>query len=324
MSGRTWVGWTWMGWGLAGFAATSAALWADAADPAPRAAVPPAVARAARLMALDGARPARLVTPMRGVRQQPFAGRTLWVIDGGKMDDASLCGTGGCDLQFWLSRPDGGPVRILDRRVLSHAIDGATTPQPVVRVDQHGSLCGEPGNAECAVAYRWAPGAADAGGRLVVEPVGGRGVLAGPLLAAVAPEPRRVPAAVGAALSDLRGECRRRGGRAEVVADELPDLDGDGRAEWATGGEALFCTRGDRVIERPCGAAPCPVTIFATAGGTVRRAFRATGIVYLLSYEASGVRLLVAPRAEPGERPATASARALRFAPGGGPARPAP
>lgn len=257
--------------------------------------VPATVAAAARAIALAGARPASLTTPMRGVRRERFAGGWMWVIDGGRMGDSSLCGTGGCDVQFWLRRPDGRYARSFDQRVLRYTLAGRTSPAPLLHVEYHGSHCGQPGNAECPMQYRWSRNSDGSSGRFMVRPAGGQGILPGPLLAAVPPDPARIPEPVAAAQAMLTDQCRALGGRYAANPGELPDLDGDGRADWVTGGEAYACVRGDDVIERACAGAACPMTIFATNGG-VRPVYAVTGKRYLVSWQASGTRLLIAPQ----------------------------
>lgn len=132
---------------------------------ADRTAIPAPVAAAARAIARDSARPPSLRRPMLGVRRERFAAGWVWIVDGGRMDDSSLCGTGGCIVQLWIARARGGVVRRFNDRVIHYEIAGRTSRQPVLRTEYHGSHCGGSGNMPCVVTYRWTPDAARPPGR---------------------------------------------------------------------------------------------------------------------------------------------------------------
>ncbi len=134
-----------------------APVLALAAIPAAGPVVPPQVAAAARLVAADGARPPSLRRPLRGLRRERFARGWVWIVDSGRMDDPSLCGTGGCVVQLWMPRPGGGVVRRFAGRVVAYRIVGQGSPRPVLRTECHGSRCGGSGDMPCVVRHRWRP-----------------------------------------------------------------------------------------------------------------------------------------------------------------------
>lgn len=163
---------------------------------------------------------------------------TDWKVDFG--DQPGWCGTGGCRVELWLGRADGGVTPVWDAQVrefkLKRGKQGAT-----VDVDFHGSACGGAGVMACPRRYVWS--STD----LAFNPaVNARrdGFIAGlpvsPLDLTLTDAPKDVRDEARA-MADL---CRQAGGRMEgsdYGLTRLPDLNGDGIGEWAIGSEYADC-----------------------------------------------------------------------------------
>lgn len=165
---------------------------------------------------------------------------------------AGFCGTGGCLNQIYVSRPGGGHDLVFSRQVRQIVMTPATDDQNgILTLDLHGTACGGTGNMPCPVAYRWNEQARallpislpETSSRVPVLP------------SIVAPGSIPVPAAITASLSRYTALCRKERLPAPVVsADRVPDLDGDGRADWVTGSGALCGEEPTR--------APMPITVW--------------------------------------------------------------
>lgn len=85
-------------------------------------------------------------------------GRKDFVLDYGKFQcgDSTMyyCGTGGCLMQVFVSRPDGTAVKALDENV--RALKFAKVKRkPAMILELHGSACGKTGADRCAATRVW-------------------------------------------------------------------------------------------------------------------------------------------------------------------------
>lgn len=151
------------------------------------------------------------------------------------------CGTGGCRVELWLGRPDGGPTLVWDAGVRQFKLKPKKTGA-VVDVDFHGSACGGYGAMECPRRYVW-----DAAEGAFVQAVNARGdgFLAGLPIDALDQSAAAAPDVVRVQARRLISACEASGGHMtldDVGAGRVPDLNGDGRREWYVGGEYSECT----------------------------------------------------------------------------------
>jgi hypothetical protein len=162
-----------------------------------------------------------------------------WKVDfSGK---AGWCGTGGCRMELWLGKPDGGVTPVWDEGVREFKLRPRKTGA-VVDVDFHGSVCGGAGVMACPRRYVW-----DAAEAAFVEAVNakGNGFLAGLPVNALESTIDDAPASVRAQAQRLIAACLAVGGKLSlegIGAGRIPDLNGDGRREWYIGGEYGDCS----------------------------------------------------------------------------------
>ena len=151
------------------------------------------------------------------------------------------CGTGGCRMELWLGKADGGVTPVWDEGVRQFKLKPRKTGA-VVDVDFHGSVCGGAGVMPCPRRYVW-----DAAEGAFVEAVNakGDGFLAGLPVGALEVTLGEAPAQVRAEAQRLIAACLAVGGKLSmdgIGVGRIPDLNGDGRREWYVGSEYGDCS----------------------------------------------------------------------------------
>ena len=178
----------------------------------------------------------RLMVPARMFRQIDLNGDGFpdWVADFAKSGESGFCGTGGCRLVIYASKP-GGYASVFDEQVREFKLtprgDGMR-----LDIDVHGSFCGTFGASECPMSFRWEQPRA----RFIeVANVKGGTRLQSSVLASADPAK---PALVKTVEAEQAAACRQASGKlAEDGASgvTVPDLNGDGSRDWIV--SAPYC-----------------------------------------------------------------------------------
>ncbi len=162
-----------------------------------------------------------------------------WKVD--FQNEAGWCGTGGCRIELWLGRPQGGLTPVWEIGVREFRLKSGKTGA-TVDVDFHGSACGGAGVQPCPRRYVWD---ISEGAFLPALNKKGDGFLAGLPIAPVDLNIADAPEAVKTQANRLIAACEASGGKLQmdgVEAGRLPDLNGDGVREWYVGAEYPDCS----------------------------------------------------------------------------------
>ncbi|WP_295637905.1 hypothetical protein [Novosphingobium sp.] len=187
----------------------------------------------------DDERP-RLMVPARMFRQIDLNhdGIADWVADFTKSGESGFCGTGGCRLVIYTSKP-GGYATAFDEQVRQFKI---TSGREGMRLDldMHGSFCGTFGALACPMSFRWD----QPHGRFVeIANLQGGTRLQASVLAVADPLPPPIVTTVGAGLTQA---CIKLSGKTpddRPRAVTVPDLNGDEERDWVV--SAPLCPAGD-------------------------------------------------------------------------------
>lgn len=167
-------------------------------------------------------------------------GRDDWRADYERAEwAAGWCGTGGCLQQLWVGAPGGRWVLAMDTNsgpIRTRVVDG----EHRLEVSVHGSRCGGAGADDCRHGYAWDRRLQ----RLVERPnfTGGTRIVEGgaALIDETAPRP------VARAALTLRCAREDDGGEPQTVS--IPDVNGDGRRDWAVWSGYACPAGSERVI----------------------------------------------------------------------------
>lgn len=156
---------------------------------------------------------------------------------------ANWCGTGGCRLELWLGRSDGGVTPVWGIGVREFKLRPPKAGAPAtLDVDVHGSACGGAGVMPCPRRYVWSATEA-----AFVQAVNAKG---DGFLAGLPIDPRdltwnEAPEVAKAAARRLIEACKASGGALTLEGVGLgrtPDLNGDGIREWYVGSSYPDCS----------------------------------------------------------------------------------
>lgn len=172
-----------------------------------------------------------------------------------------VCGTGGCQQQVYVSRPDGSYALVFDtqaREFKTRKVAG----RMVIDVDFHGSVCGGFGVEPCPRRFGWS--AAD---QALVELPNAKGDtrLRG-LARVIGVSLDEVPAPAAAYVAERVKVCTDAGGSnptPEDMLDRTPDLDGDGKRDFAVQPDLSSCGFND---EGEHDFVSAPVRIYSADG----------------------------------------------------------
>jgi hypothetical protein len=156
---------------------------------------------------------------------------------------ASFCGTGGCNIEIWAGRPDGGFDKVMDTLVREFALKGPKAAR-YIDVDFHGSVCGSYGATACPRRYGW-----DQASFSLQPRVNGNGesILVGGPAALVEPDIASLPPGVLREIERREAVCKSAGAAFAVDSASvlrIPDVNGDRVADWVVGNYGR-CDYGD-------------------------------------------------------------------------------
>ena len=199
-------------------------------SPAAASPKPPAAVLAATLADLsDGDGQGEAPKPLPGMFRSAdisHDGVPDWVVD--FSGDNSFCGSGGCRLVLYVSRPDGGHKVVFDELQRGYRLT-TRRGRATLDVGIYGGFCGQAGNFDCRRRFGWDEGSS----RLVEQPnAKGEHVLSGPIFQTEEPE---LPSRARAADARL---CEVGGILPDTDVASVPDLDGDGERDLVLQGEA--------------------------------------------------------------------------------------
>lgn len=187
-------------------------------------------------------------------------GKPDWRVDYANAKNPSLfCGTGGCEQQIFISRPDGSYALVFERLVRQFKVS-TVKGERVLDVDFHGTICEGTGVEECNRRYAWD----EASVRFLERPnrKGDSWLVSGPA-PVFEPPLTATPAAVQAQVERRQELCKAAGGTYIVqdnTLNDLPDLNGDGVREWLVGSYYSGCDMGESGKDNPV----LPMTILAS------------------------------------------------------------
>ena len=211
-----------------------------------------------------------------------------WKVDYAEAPNPSMwCGSGGCQVELWASQPGGGYAKVMDELVRSLRFvrqDGA----PAMALFFHGSTCGGAGVDPCERRYAWNE---DIG--WVAIPNGSNGWLHGGPVELNPYLLNERPPEVEQAIDRIVQTCPTDGSgeRPTWIATRLPDINGDGRTDWAVGNFYSGCGGAEE--------APAPMIILAsTPDGGLATAWEGGNVDYGVDISQTPAAFYVIPGGE--------------------------
>ena len=221
--------------GLIGLATVAAASHPRPVQPMP----PPAILDPILADVRTEDRP-HLRVPARMFRRIDLNGDGIadWVADFTRSGESGFCGTGGCRLDIYASKPGGSFAKAFSEQVREFKLTPSATGLRL-DIDLHGAFCGSFGASACPQSYRWDQPHA----RFVeIANVTGGTRIATTVLTLADPP---APPIVTRIASDMKAACTTAIGKPpddEASATTVPDLNGDGIRDWIV--SAPYCPSG--------------------------------------------------------------------------------
>ena len=190
-------------------------------------------------------------------------------VDYGKVVRTTWCGTGGCDLELWLGRRGGHPVRVWDEMVRDRKISHRRG-EIIFDFDFHGSTCGTFGAEACPASFTW-----DAEADRMMERATPTGDTTARLIDPLPLTRAQVPKSIMAVAHAATAKCEP-----ESKSDEadfpvsIPDIDGDGLRDWSLTIDVCEVA-GDLELRQ---------LLFATAGDALHPGLAASGDRFRISF----------------------------------------